>query len=344
MLIRLSSVLIACAFAAGASAALAQTSPAAAPPTSAKSESGTIVAPVIVGGAAPPKVIQQQTWSFVQAYADAAPRLGLIGRWREPICVKVVNLTPEQGAMVQARVEQVARGVGLPVRKAGCESNIQIVLSSQPQTFVDTVAKNNEHALGYHLPSDLKKVKTVSHPIQAWYKTATQSAKLGMDGLDWAIQDSSGHYINTKEVAGFPFAPGGESVDTPNSPLPMGCAGSLISDCTRSIFKNVLVVVDSRAVAGKDLGVVADYVALLALSQVKPGDGCSPLPSILDLLAKSACPGRDPPAELTPADAAYLTALYASNPESTATTQRGDMAGRMAEMLIKANAEAKPRN
>ena len=294
----------------------------------------TVVPPLTVQGAAEPKVIQKQTWSFVEAYAAPAPKLGLIARWREPICVQVVNLTPEQTAMVQARIEQVARGVGLPVRKPGCRSNIQIVLTSQPQAFIDKVAKGDEHALGFHYPSELKTVKTVSHPIQAWYKTATQSAKFQLDGLEWDLRDHDGHPVLPE--AAFPIAQSGESVDIPDNPLPPGCAGSLISDCTRSVFKNVLVVVDSHAVAGKDLGAVADYVAMLALSQVKLAGGCSPMPSILDLLAQSRCAGRDAPSELTAADASYLTALYASAPEVRADIERVEMARRMAEMLIKA--------
>ena len=308
---RASFVVTACALALGASAVLAQT-PQTAAAGAAKPGGATTVSPVTVE-AATPKVIQKQTWSFVEAYAAAAPKLDLIARWHEPICVKVVNLTPEQAAMVQGRVEEVARGVGLPVGKPGCESNIQIVLTSQPQAFVDKVAKADEHALGFHYPSQLNKVKTVSHSVQGWYKTATQGGKIGHDGLPFAPLKSpiaaktayeDGGRPNPGNLAGETQAP--ETLDIAENGSPPGCAGSLISDCTRSAFKNVLVVVDVHAVEGKSLGAVADYVAMLALSQVKPADGCSPMPSILDLLAKSACAGR------------------------------GDMASRMAEMLIKA--------
>jgi hypothetical protein len=131
-----------------------------------------------------------------------------------------------------------------------------------------------------------------------------------------------------------------ETVDTPENPSPLACAGSLISDCLRSVFKNVLVVVDSHAVEGKDLGAVADYLAMVALSQPRSQDGCSALPSIFDLMAKSPCPGRDSPAEITSADGAYLTALYFSDPESRADSQRVEIANRMTEMLIKTNSIA----
>ena len=313
----------------------AQAQPAPSQPK--KPAASTAVSPVTVKGPAPPKEIKKQTWSFVEAYAAATPKLDLIGRWHEEICVQVVNLTPEQAAVLKARIEQVAKGVGLKVMKPGCASNIQIVLTSQPQAFIDIVAKSNEHTLGFHYPSDLKKVKTVTHPIQAWYKTATESSKIGDDGLSFAnLTNAAGEPINNTGNM-FARARAGESVDIPENPTPKGCAGSLITHCLRSTFRNVLVVLDSHAVEGKDLGAVADYAAMLALAQPRSLDGCSALSSILDLMAKSPCAGRDAPDQLTAADASYLTALYASNPESSAITERGDIAGRMSEMLIKAN-------
>ena len=360
MLNRLPSVLTACALALGASAALAQTPP----PAAAKPVSPTTVAPVTVE-AATRKVIQKQTSLFVEALAAATPKLGQIGRWREPICVQVVNLAPEQAAMVQKRIEQVASGVGLRAQGQGCRSNIQIVLTGQPQAVVDKIAKADDHVLGFHYPSDTNKVKAVTHPIQGWYKTATQGSKVNHDGLPFSYLEGQG--------GGLPGGPGGanknmgaddagkpdaqthpyssgelfgevhheEIVDLPENGSPAGCAGSLINDCLRSVFKNVLIVVDSNAVAGKDLGAIADYLALLALAQPRSLDGCSALPSILDLMAKTPCPGRDPPDELTGADAAYLTALYASEPEAKAASERVDMAGRMTDILSTNNASAK---
>ena len=318
------SLAIAAILALDASGAMAQTPENAAP----------AVAPLTVEGAAPPKTIQKQAWSFVQTYSVGSPKLDLIARWREPICVEVVNLTPEQAAMVKARIEEVAKGVGLQSRGAGCQSNIQVVLTSQPQAFVDKVAKADEHVLGFHYRSDLKRVKTVTHPIQAWYKTATQGGKVGHAGLPFAfVTCEVDACTNPGNLKGETQAP--ETLDIPENGTPPGCAGSLINHCERSVFKNVLVVVDSRVVTGKSLGPLADYLAVLALSQAKSLDGCSAFPSILDLMAKSPCPGRDPPGGITAADAAFLTALYAANPEAAAIAEQNDIAGRMAEILIK---------
>jgi beta-lactamase regulating signal transducer with metallopeptidase domain len=79
-------------------------------------------------------------------------------------------------------------------------------------------------------------------------------------------------------------------------------------------FRNVLIIVDLRRAGTERLGVIADYVAMLALSQPGAPDHCQALPSITDLFA-GPCPSRAPPAALTPADAAYLTALYSDPPK-----------------------------
>jgi hypothetical protein len=305
------------------------------------------VSPLTVEGAAPPKVIKERSWSFVQAYTVSNEKTDLVGRWREPICVQVVNLTPEQAAMVKARIEEVARGVGLSSAGPGCRSNIQIVLTGQPQAFLDKVAKNDEGALGFHYSDELSKVKTVTHPIQGWYKTATEGSKVNHDGLPFAVVTTGavGHNSNGEATTNSGSLKGEThahtTVDSPDSGTPQGCAGSLINHCLSSVFRNVLVVVDSRAVAGKGLGPLADYLAMMALSQAKSLDGCNGFPSILDLMAKSPCPGRDPPDGITDADASFLTALYSANPEAAAIAEQNDIAGRMAEMLIKSSTSAK---
>jgi hypothetical protein len=101
------------------------------------------------------------------------------------------------------------------------------------------------------------------------------------------------------------------------------------------VFWNVLVVVDVGRVKDHDASTLADYVAMLALSQPRSLDGCLSFASIIDLLAPAGCPDRDAPRGLTEADAAYLTALYASDPKANRTLQQSAMSERMAQILIK---------
>ena len=105
-----------------------------------------------------------------------------------------------------------------------------------------------------------------------------------------------------------------EVIDDPDNPPPVGCGDNPhFSACLQSTFKNVFVVADSKALEGKELGLLADYLVMVTLSQPKSLDDCYALSSVLDVLTKSGCPGRDSPDGLTPGDAAYLTALYSAD-------------------------------
>jgi hypothetical protein len=295
-----------------------------------------------------PADVNKQTRSFVQAYAARSGKIDQLPRWHQPLCVAVRGLVPAESAKVAARIEDVAKAVGLKVLPAGCSTNIQVMFADDPQLTVNTA---HEAYLGYHYKADLKKIRTVSRPIQGWYATATLSSA-GANGLAFA-GDSK------QPTAGGMAAPGGpdsasaspdfqsnfgliggmtlsmDAVDGPDRSPPAGCADSRFSSCLTSAFMNVMIVVDNHAVTGKDLGVMTDYIAMLALSQPKSLDGCNVLPSVIDMFAP-ACPGRAAPTGLTPADSSYLTAVYATDPEAKATSAQGDIAGRMAKILIKA--------
>ena len=324
MLYRFASLLFASVLFSAPAVALAQ--PAS--PSVARTAPSTTVAPVTVTAAAKPKTIEKQTFTFVQSYAAAQnPEIGQIGRWSDPVCVEVVGLPrADQAAAIKARIESVAQAVGLPAARAGCTANVEIVFTDQPQRIMDIVAQRHEFLLGYYHRHDHNRLKQFTRPIQAWYVTATKSsgakaAVLALNGLAQYAQFRS------------------EVIDDPSNAPPVGCADSrLTTSCLQSEFNNVFIAADSKAIDGKDSGMVADYLVMLALSQPRSLDGCNALPSVIDAFAKSPCPGRETPDGLTPADAAYLTALYATDLEAKKKVEQSDIADRMARILINANA------
>jgi hypothetical protein len=297
------------------------------------------VSPLTVQAAPGPKGIQTQARAFVQTYAAAAnPELGQIARWHDGVCVQVVGkIAVDQANQIAARIQDVARSLNLRVPAAGCRSNVQIKFTDRPQDWLDEVAEKEEQVLGFHHPNQLKTLKTVSRPIQAWYMTATRGGAGDLAALAFANTEGAPppRSFSDQQVMQ-------EVVDAPENAPPVGCADSpRFTSCLKGVFKNVLVVADSRMVQGEYAGAVADYLAMLALSQPKSLAGCYALPSVLDLFAKSPCPGRDRPDGLTPADAAYLTALYSADLEAKKAGQQSDIARRMADILIKAHAVAR---
>jgi hypothetical protein len=311
-----------CAAALIATAALAQAPPAPATP----------VAPVTVQSGPPAKTVEKQSNSFVQSYATPTAKLDQYARWRDPLCVQVLGLAPEQAAEVTTRVEQVAQGAGAKTLLPGCLANVEVVFVDHPQELIDSVAAKHDWLLGFHYKDQTKALKTVTRPIQAWYATATRGEGVHNTELMFAmVQELEGNSFPgmTRQL---------ETVDNPQNTTPVGCGDSRFSSCLESVFRNVLIVVDRTRVQGQDLGPVEDYLAVLALSQPKTLDGCASMASVIDLYAPAACPGRaSAPDGLTPADAAYLTALYATDPVAKKASQQTDVSRRMAKILVTAN-------
>jgi hypothetical protein len=245
----------------------------------------------------------------------------------------VFGLAPEAAARMKARVENVGGAVGLTVDKAGCRANIEIVFTGAPQTLMDGVARKREPLLGYFHRQDRGKLKTVTRPIQAWYVTSSAGGAGNTTGTVFA------YYETTGGIPLIPIQQFRDVLDDPSVVGPTGCGDSPhFSVCLRSLIKNVLVVADSSRLQGRDAGLLADYISMLALSQPRSLDGCNSLASVIDLFAPSSCEGRAVPDGLTPADAAYLTALYQSDPQAKLAFEQGDIADRMAKILIRAGA------
>lgn len=211
---------------------------------------------------------------------------------------------------------------------------------------MDIVARRREDLLGYYHRHDHDRLKSVTHPIQAWYKTATRgeggNAVAAFAGFAPPTSIPVPPYY-TPDMPGRTV--GNLRTDDPENGTPTGCGDSPhFTACLTSEFENVFIVADGKALRNKGVGLTADYLTMLALSQPRSLDGCGALPSILDLMVRSACANRDPPDGLTAADGAWLTALYGSEPTAKGDGEKSDIANRMAAMLIKASKPAPATN
>jgi hypothetical protein len=284
------------------------------------------VGTVTVTAKPPPKVIHRQADAFVQS-RDAAPKAEIdqVGRWSDPVCVEVIGLPQaDQAAMIKDRIESVAQAVGVPRAGRNCRANVEIVFTPEPQRTMDVVAQKREFLLGYYHRDEHDRLKTVTRPIQAWYVTATRGDGANIGGVVFDVPGIMPDGYQT------------EVVDDPDHLPPAGCgANPHFTSCLAKVFHNVFMVADAKALQGKPIGLLADYMAVLALSQARL-DGCRALPSVIDVLADPTCPGREAPDGLTPADAAYLTSLYASDPDANRSGQQKEIATRMARILVKA--------
>jgi hypothetical protein len=279
--------------------------PAAAQPARTPAESVTVT------GTKSREVLEK----FVESFAAPTQLIGKIARWEDGVCPVTVGLRPEAVRFVTQRVRDVAALAGAPVNgDASCTPNLEILFSTHPQILLDNIREKYPEILGYSENSEqTKKLATVTHPIQAWYMTATK--------------DLHGYPV----VDGKPVGPGlmMGPFFFPNAHVAV-VSGSRLGDGLRGTFYRVTIVVDPDRLEDYEIGSIADYISMLALTQLNSLDTCQQLPSIVNMLAAGCERKAD---ALTGNDIAYLRGLYKMSPDRTLRTEQDEIAYQMEQGL-----------
>jgi len=282
----------------------------------------TIAQPLHPHDAAPEDVTVTGTKSrevlrgFVQSFAAPTRITGKLARWESGICPLTLGLRSQAVTFINKHVKDVAALVGAPRDdRPGCKPNIEIVFTTSPQGLMDWVRQKHPDFLGYHDNSiQADRLASVTHPIQAWYTTATR--------------DFNGHVqIDAKNVAG-----GGVQVGNVYLPDAKAYAvsGTRLGDGLSSGFHHVIIAIDPGKMAHYEMGSLADYIAMLALTQLTSLDTCQQLPSIVNMLAQD-CAQKS--SALTENDIAYLQGLYRMRGDQPLAIQRGQVSYQMEQRL-----------
>jgi hypothetical protein len=265
---------------------------------------------------------------FAKAFTAPTKLTGKIARWETGICPSATGQKPAFTAFINARVKAIAAAVGAPVSALeSCTPNIQIIFTTAPQDLLDQVRKDDPDYLGYAETSALReKLATISHPIQAWYETAT----IDLDGnrrIDSARRMGTGIAMSNFTAFAMPSTSGvnRDPIYLPDATYAR-VTGNHINDGTRSGFNHVVIVVDTKKLAGRDFVPLADYIAMLALTQLNSLDTCQQLPSVVNILAPD-CDGKV--GGITAVDLAYLNGLYRMASDKSLLFQQNDIADRM---------------
>jgi hypothetical protein len=271
-----------------------------------------------------PKDVDQAVHDFVHTYAKPTPLMGKMARWSKgaPLCPNAVGLTPDFNSFIIARIRQVADMVGAPLQtKLPCKPNMVVLFTPQPQALLDVVRAQKPVLLGYHSTAQMEAMTRVSHPIQAWYATATRDYNGTLRLDDAQAFDAC--------VAMY----GAASCSAASM-------GTRVFDGMHSEMAAVTVVADANKIAGLQIGALADYIAMLALSQTQTFEACLPLASIANLMTAD-CEGKKAQS-LTESDLAYLKALYKINPDVLGTLQTSEVSNEMRDTISEAAAGKKP--
>jgi hypothetical protein len=298
-------------------------SPAHAQATSGSSQDLSSVTVTAPRPPTPEELAGEAVPNFVMSHVTPSTVIGQVTRWRKGICPVTNGLSAAMNAFVTARLLAVAEAVGAPHETApNCKSNVQILFSLEPQQLLDALLKKDSRLLGFHYPQQEKRLATVDRPIQGWYVTSTRNyagLEIVDDAMPFSLMDGSialqGKVMNAGKV-------------------PPGKPGSRLTDLRTSQVVLALIVVDARKVEGMTIGSIADYLAMLTLSQARSADKCSQLPSIMDLMA-SGCDNGKKPDQMTAGDLAFLRALYSANLETVVEIEASNIENQMMREFTK---------
>ena len=152
----------------------------------------------------------------------------------------------------------------------------------------------------------------MTRPVQAWYLTEIKDLN-GMTKIDSGRRMAGGVSLGPMDLT---FA------------ISVRRSGNLTGDGVRSAFNHIIIVVDASKVKGHEIGALADYIALLALTQLNSPEVCQELPSIVNMFA----PGCERKVTaLGEGDLAYLRGLYRMNPDQYLVYQKNEIADTMKE-------------
>jgi hypothetical protein len=271
---------------------------------------------------------------FLFSHATATRMTDKVARWTTPICPQTYGLGPKYAKYVTDRVRGIAANVGAPVsRDASCRPNIQIVFTTTPHVLLDNIRDKQPTYLGYHDNSrQAAKLATFSRAIQSWYTTATGDLS-GQPQVDSAHGGGITVELPAPPSTG-PGGMGGLDQGTFTLNLPSASArtvtGGRLGDGLTSSFYNIIIIAEPAKLLDVEVGTVADYIVMLALSQPGPLDQCEALPTITNLLVKDC---GNQVATITDGDLAYLRSRYKMSLSGTLQMQRSQILYQMQDVL-----------
>jgi hypothetical protein len=214
---------------------------------------------------------------------------------------------------VTARIRAIAAAVGAPHDESPkCKPNVLILFVLDPEKQVQSLLKSESLSLGFHYPAETKSFTAFTQPVQGWYVTSTRNWK----GLETV--DNPHAFYTLDPIVGF------EGIGT----APPTDPSSRLDNYISSQVVLATIIADSNKITGMTIGSLSDYIAVLTLTQARLSQGCSQLPSIMDLMAPG-CPGDKRPDQVTAGDLAYLRALYSADLETPVQIERSNIEAAM---------------
>lgn len=259
--------------------------------------------------------------SFVNEVAAPNRRRG-IARWDDRICIGVANLRAEPAQYIVDRVSTVAEDLGVIPGEPGCQPNVIIIASDDPDGLARQLTEERRRAFrmggsGMDRGGDaLEAFVTSEAPVRWWQVSMPANAETGQRAtrIPGECRDPC---LSPQDYA----------------PVTSTFAASRLSTQIVDYIFRAVVILDIDQISGVSGQQLADYVAMVTLAQIDPEADTSRYASILNVFE-----APDTAAGLTEWDTAYLRGLYDAE-----RTRKNLHAGRMeiADSIHQAHQQAR---
>ena len=276
-------MLAATAFAALLATAAPQDPPVQNPPVQDPTE--TRVEDIVVLG----RPLEEAARDFVYSLTVPARGRGL-ARWRDTVCVGVVNLRGEAAQYLADVISTRAEDLGLEVGEPGCSPNVIITFADDGAAMARAMVEAEPAAFrvggsGMDLGrAALGRFQEGDAPVRWWHMALPIHAETGRIAV---------RIPGEVDNEGNPSAP------------TLSTFGSMLTSSVRDDLNKVIVIVDVDGVAHLTGPQLADYLSMIALAQIDPRGEIEGFPTILNVLDDPAVADG-----MTDWDLAFLRGLY----------------------------------
>ncbi|MEO0441378.1 MAG: hypothetical protein AAF067_10935 [Pseudomonadota bacterium] len=243
---------------------------------------------------------------------------GQYARWEAPLCLQMIGWQEEHAANVKSLIEITTREIGHDVAKAECRPNMAIVLTPDPDAFINRLRKSEPRIFNRFSRSQRQAATKGNHPVRLL---------LGARDLN-----KDGRAIHFEGALAPP--PGLEALGGISGSIVQGSGvgDSRIGTTVKSNFVAGVAVVDVDAIDGATFEGLSSYLAMRLLSGV-PGNRIPESGATVLQLFQALDEESDPPTELSRWDIAFLRGLYKSTPAARSVRQRGEIVRSMRKSL-----------
>ena len=250
--------------------------------------------------------------AFVNEISALRPGEGF-ARWHVPVCPDVTGLRRANGEFVLERISEVARGAGVPLAGEQCRPNLFVFVTLDPKQLLTAMMKRHRAVtFGHAAPADIDEFITTPRVARVWYTSAVETPD--------------------RSTPAYGFPPFGQVTGAAGLPANLTTDWERASRVTRTVewaFTYVYIIIDKSHSQGVTLGQLADYIAMVGLTQIKPGAQLSDAPTILRLFDGAP---QAAPSAMSDWDQAFVKAVYATG--QTATAQKSEVALSMLREIV----------